>query len=242
MQLFYTPDIRGGYAYFEEEEARHIVQVLRRRAGDELHFVDGEGGYYEGKIDETGKKRCVLSILKEIKPYNQRPFKLHLAVAPTKNISRFEWLLEKATEIGVEEIWPVRCKHSERKTLRPDRLNKILLAAMKQSLKATLPKLHPLRTFSELLASCPQVEQRFIAHCHRPLEQSLFTKYQPQKDVLILIGPEGDFSAEEVQQSLEAGFEEVSLGNSRLRTETAGMVACHTIALKGGERVRRVRE
>lgn len=232
MQLFYTPDVRGDFAYFQEDEARHIVQVLRRKVGDQLCFVDGQGGYYEGNIQETGKKTCVLGIHKAIKPYNERSFSLKMAIAPTKNINRFEWFLEKATEIGVEEIYPILCKHSERKNIRIDRLNKVLIAAMKQSLKAFVPKLHPLQSFSEVLEQNREAKQQYIAHCHRPITESLAAKYQPGKDVVIWIGPEGDFSKPEVGQAIEAGCEEVNLGRSRLRTETAGIVACHTIAIK----------
>lgn len=230
MQRFYTARIENGFAYFEEEEARHIVQVLRRKVGEVLHFVDGKGGLYEGQIEETGKKLCVLSIQKAAQPYTEVA-RRHIAIAPTKNIGRFEWFLEKATEIGVDEITPLLCQRSERQRLRPERLNKILIAAMKQSLRTYLPKLHPLTPFAELLKQSQHYEQCFIAHCGDGPIGPLRQKYQPGKSVLVLIGPEGDFSPEEVQLALDQGLEPVGLGDFRLRTETAGITACHTINL-----------
>lgn len=235
MQLFYCHHIEGDYAYFSEEEARHCVQVLRKKNGDQLSFVDGKGTWFEGEIVETGKKTCVLSILKKTFPYKPLAAKVHLAVAPTKNIARFEWLLEKATEIGVSEISPLYCQRSERKRIRMDRLEKILLAAMKQSLSAWLPRLNELTPFKQFLQNLPasaESSQRFIAHCETEQQIHLGEKYQAGQDVIVLIGPEGDFSKEELELAFQHQFEGVSLGPSRLRTETAGMVACHTIQLQ----------
>lgn len=235
MQLFYTQTIEGDFAYFGAEEARHCVQVLRKKVGDELHFVDGLGGKYVGEIVETGKKTCVLSIKNRVEAYKKPLAKVHLLVAPTKNIARFEWLLEKATEIGVSEITPLLCKRSERKKIREDRLEKILIAAMKQSLNAYLPRLNPLTTFKALtenIAKTNETGQRFIAHCADDNQIHLREKYKGGNDVMILIGPEGDFTAEEIQLAFQNGFEAISLGPNRLRTETAGIAACHTISLE----------
>lgn len=230
MQLFYCPEIHNGTAALPEEEARHCVQVLRHRAGDRIELVDGRGYRYQAEITETGKKRCRLRILSQ-RPVPSHPFHLHIAIAPTKNMDRFEWFLEKATEIGIDEITPLLCHHSERRKLRLDRCERVLLAAMKQSLKAKLPLLHPLTPISDFVAQ-PQWNShpgRFIATCVDGPKIPLKEKTAGLPEVLILIGPEGDFDENELEQAAEAGFQKVSLGPSRLRTETAGVVACHTV-------------
>ncbi len=226
MQLFYTTNIQSDLAYFNEEEARHIVQVLRHQVGDTLHFVDGLGTYYQGEIIEARKKKCTLSILHREPAYKQRNFKLQIAIAPTKNISRYEWFLEKATEIGIDQIIPIQCERSERSRLRLDRLEKVLLSAMKQSLKATLPTLLPLSPLREVLENPDLPELRLMAHCAEGEKTLLGENYQAGQDVLVLIGPEGDFSPAEVELALQQGFHPISLGSSRLRTETAGITAC----------------
>lgn len=226
MQLFYTTDIQGNQAHFSEVEARHAVQVLRHKVGDRLNFVDGQGTFYEGEIIETGKKRCILSILSREESYKQRPFHLTIAIAPTKNINRLEWFLEKTTELGIDTIIPIQCQHSERGKLRLDRLEKVLLSAMKQSLKAQLPKLEPLTPFKKLLQRTDLPHQKYIAHCAEGEKELLGKKYSAGEDVMILIGPEGDFSEQEIQSALSHGFLPTSLGDNRLRTETAGIAAC----------------
>lgn len=230
MYLFYTTKIEGDWATLEEGEARHCAQVLRKQLGDALHFVDGQGGMYKGRLIEVGKKSCRIQIEERIDVVAPSPVNLHLAVAPTKNIDRFEWFLEKATEIGISSITPLLCQRSERRRLRPERLERVLIAAMKQSLKAQLPVLNPFTAFSDFIQS-PFTGQGMIAHCiadnKRPLKQT----YQAGNDVCILIGPEGDFSSEEIDLALQQGFKAVSLGEARLRTETAALVACHSIHL-----------
>ena len=229
MILFYTDDVDGNIARLDVEQARHCVQVLRKKEGDAISFVDGAGGFYEGIIQETGKKKCVIQILKTHHAYNKRPFKLHIAIAPTKNINRLEWFLEKATEIGIDEISLIICHHSERRKVRTDRLRKILVAAMKQSLKAYLPILHEPISFKQFVQT-PRINcLKYIAQGaeNMPLKDN----YQAPKDVLLLIGPEGDFSKEEISLAFANGFQGVNLGSSRLRTETAGIVACHTLNL-----------
>ncbi|MEM6964675.1 MAG: 16S rRNA (uracil(1498)-N(3))-methyltransferase [Bacteroidota bacterium] len=229
MQFFYTENIADGIATFTEEEARH-VHVLRKKVGDVLHFVDGKGGLYQGEIMEVGKRQCSLSILRRTPAFNERKFKLHIAIAPTKNINRLEWFLEKATEIGIEEITPILCDRSERKKIRTDRLRKILLSAMKQSLKAKLPKLNELIDFQDFMND-KIASNKFIAYCNDDKLEHLKKVYSPLTDATILIGPEGDFSTKEIALALENGYKGVSLGKSRLRTETAGVIACHIVEM-----------
>ena len=234
MQLFYTTHIDDQMAFLAGEEAKHCVQVLRHRVGDEINLMDGLGGNYLGSIIEASKNKVSLRILSQHQTYPTRKAKLHLAVAPTKNISRFEWFLEKATEIGIDEITPILCQRSERKVVKPIRLEKIILAAAKQSKNTVLPILNPLTKlsafFKKEMADSPQ---KFIAHCEEDNEIHLMEKYKADRDVIILIGPEGDFSPMEIKTSFENGYAPISLGASRLRTETAGMVACHTVNLLG---------
>jgi len=229
MQLFFTKNINDNIAIFTEEEARHI-KVLRKNIGDQLHFVDGVGGMYLGEIMDIAKKECTLSILQHTPSYNQRNVHLHIGIAPTKNIARLEWFLEKATEIGIDEITPLLCDRSERKKIRTDRLNKILLSAMKQSVKAYMPKLNELTNYSTFIKK-ENNDSKYIAYCNDDNLKHLKTEYSASKNVTILIGPEGDFSQKEIDLALQNGYGGVSLGKSRLRTETAGIVACHTIAI-----------
>jgi len=228
MILFYATDIRDKLIYFSEEEARHAAQVLRRRPGEAVNVVDGRGGWYEATLVEASKKHCVARIDRYLPYYGRRPFRIHIAIAPTKNSNRFEWFLEKATELGVDSITPLLCSHSERRRLRTDRLEKVLLAAMKQSLKAYLPRLEELTPFNGFVRREAEEEgQRFMAYLGPQTKGHLKDNYRPGNDVTILIGPEGDFSEAEIELALAHGFEGVSLGRSRLRTETAGIVACH---------------
>jgi 16S rRNA (uracil1498-N3)-methyltransferase len=237
MNLFFSDDIRGDFAWFDEEEARHGVQVLRKKAGDQIQFVDGEGGWYEGLIEESAKWHLVVKIVSRKEEVGKKNYRLHLAVAPTKSIERFEWFLEKATEIGIDEITPLHCEHSERTKIRNDRLQKILLSAMKQSLRAYLPKLDALTDFEQFLKHLPTtnhhapIKNHFIAHCRSENLPHLKSNLQPAQDVTILIGPEGDFSQREIDLATGHGFQSVSLGEARLRTETAAIVACHTVNL-----------
>ncbi len=233
MQLFYTNDIKGDQAWLREEESRHCVQVLRKKQGDQINFIDGVGGFYVAQIVEANKRACLLKIEKKQEAFDKRPFHLHIAIAPTKNIDRFEWFLEKATEIGVDEITPMICMRSERRKLRPDRLEKILLSAVKQSVKAYLPKLNNLSSFSNLIKkeNYTAGEQCFIATVYKNDAKQLKDQSKAGRKTTIFIGPEGGFSPEEIILSLENNFLAVKLGPSRLRTETAGIVACHTMNL-----------
>ena len=228
MYLFYTHQIDGEWATLAEAEARHCVQVLRMKAGDPIEFVDGQGTWFKGRLVELHKRACRIAIDERQAQDDACPVNLHLAVAPTKNMDRFEWFLEKATEMGISQVTPLLCQRSERRKLRPERLERVLIAAMKQSLKARLPVLNPLQKLSDFL---PKVvaDQQFVAHCMSGEKKLLKDIYLAGKDVCILIGPEGDFTAEEAQLAGQHGFTAISLGAARLRTETAAMVACHSI-------------
>lgn len=229
-QLFYTPRIENGFVYIGEEESRHLLAVLRRKVGDPLQTTDGRGNFYETEITETGKRHAVARIISTVAAPAERPFKLHLAIAPTKQIERFEWLLEKATEIGIDEISPLLCKHSERTTIRVDRLEKILVSAMKQSLRASLPKLNELTPFQSFVKAASGACKR-IAWCTEANLPHLSEAITPGSDIVIAIGPEGDFSQTEIDLALEHGFTGVSLGAARLRTETAGIMAVAAVNL-----------
>lgn len=228
MYLFYTNKIDEEWAVLEEAEARHCVQVLRMKVDDPIQFVDGDGNWYFGRLATLHKKECRIAIERRQTQAPASTVDLHLAVAPTKNIDRFEWFLEKATEIGISQVTPLLCKRSERKKLRPERLERVLIAAMKQSLKAQLPSLRPLQKLEDFLTEV-KAEQKFIAHCNDGEKKLLKDIYRPGKSVCILIGPEGDFLEQEVEVAQQKGFEAISLGEARLRTETAALVACHSI-------------
>jgi len=230
MQLFYIPEIAGNTVTLDADESKHAVKVLRLSSGDKIQIVDGKGGFYLAEILDAHPKSCSISILETQKEFEKRNFSLHVAIAPTKNIDRFEWCLEKCTEIGIDTITPLLSEHSERKVIKSERLEKILVSAMKQSVKAYLPKLNELTRFEELIKT-DFLGEKYIAHCNDGEKQHLQKLVSGGKDVLILIGPEGDFSPEEVEQAKAAGFTEISLGNARLRTETAGVVACHIVNL-----------
>ena len=206
------------------------MRVLRLQAGDELEVVDGAGGYYLAVVTNPHPKHCEFQIKETITEYGKRDYRLHIAIAPTKNIERLEWFIEKCTEIGVDEITPILCRFSERKIIKPERLEKIIVSAAKQSLKAYFPILNPMCSFRDFIQQTT-VSQKFIAHCYEQDKQLLQRVYQKSSDAVILIGPEGDFSLEEVQAAIQHQFQPVSLGSSRLRTETAGIAACHTVAL-----------
>lgn len=230
MQLFYNPSLDNSFKqfFFSPEESKHIVKVLRKKEGDFLSITNGRGYLFEAKVLEANPKKCKAQIVSEEKTI-QGLHTLHIAIAPTKMNDRFEWFLEKATEIGINEITPILCEHSERKVIKSERLEKVLQSAMKQSLQTYLPKLNPMVTFGEFVQSA-RAELKFVAHCHKGEKLELKRRVQADKNVIILIGPEGDFSKEEVDMATEHGFWSISLGRNRLRTETAGLMACATVA------------
>ncbi len=233
MQVFYTQNINNSIILLENNEARHCNQVLRKKVGDQITCFDGKGNWYEGTIIFSNKKKVEIEISKSWEQSNHRNFKIHIAIAPTKNINRLEWFLEKSTEIGIDEITPILCARSERKTVRIDRLEKIILSATKQSLKANLPKLNNLTKFKDFITNVDSQKDihKFIAHCEYETNPQLKDYLVKGKDVLILIGPEGDFHPDEVALALKHNFSPIGLGKERLRTETAGIVACHTVNL-----------
>ena len=229
MYLFYTPNIEMEH-FLSEEESAHCIRVLRYTRGDEILLTDGRGNTYKARISNPHPKHCEFEIISSERQQKSHDFYLHIAIAPTKNIERMEWMVEKCTEIGIDEITPLLCRFSERKQIRTDRLEKIILSASKQSLTPYLPKLNPLTDYNTFINNAHE-ETRFIAHCYKEDKRELKTEIQKGRSCLVLIGPEGDFSEEEVKNALAKGFIPVSLGNSRLRTETAGVVACHTAIL-----------
>ena len=232
MQLFYTPNIEktDKQIIFSKDESRHIAKVLRKNQGDILKVTNGKGFLFTAEIIEANPKQCLAKIIK-VEEEVSKPYRLHLVVAPTKMNDRYEWFLEKATEIGIDEITPIICDHSERKTIKLNRYERVLQSAMKQSLHYRLPVLNEAIDFSEFITT--KIEgQKFIAHCEEDIPRiSLKNEAKEKETVTILIGPEGDFSPEEIKLALENEWRAVSLGDSRLRTETAAIVACHTIAL-----------
>lgn len=228
MYLFYTPDIGAMDYTLSAEESKHCVRVLRLTEGEEVSLVDGRGNWYNGTVTLADPKGCRVNCHEKIENFGKRDFHLHVAIAPTKNIERIEWMLEKCTEMGIDEITLLHTARSERKVVKDERLEKVIVSAMKQSLKAYLPKLHPMTAFKSFVTSCGE-EQKLIAHCNAGEKKRLDEVYLPGKDVVILIGPEGDFSTEEVEWAEKHGFVPITLGQSRLRTETAGIVACHSI-------------
>ncbi|UPQ79134.1 16S rRNA (uracil(1498)-N(3))-methyltransferase [Flavobacterium azooxidireducens] len=231
MQLFYYKDINEHSASFsfDKEESKHIAKVLRKKEGDILFVTNGLGFLFKTEIVIASDSKCTVNIIL-FEKQKEPKFHLHLAVAPTKMNDRYEWFLEKATEIGVHEITPIICDHSERKVIKTERFDKILLSAMKQSNQYFLPILNEPITFKEF-AKKQFNGQKLIAHCEETDKKTLKSVLKLSEDCTILIGPEGDFSVKEIEIALEKQFIPISLGNTRLRTETAAVVACHTVVL-----------
>ncbi|MGB2128961.1 MAG: 16S rRNA (uracil(1498)-N(3))-methyltransferase [Flavicella sp.] len=231
MQLFYNPNIDATHRsfIFDKEESKHIVRVLRKKEGDTLKITNGKGVLFTAEITVSSDKKCQVAIVdasQKIKSWN---YHLHIAVAPTKLNDRMEWFLEKATEIGIDEITPIICSHSERKVVKMERFEKIVQSAMKQSLKYHLPKINKPVSFKEFIA-IEHSGKSYIAHCDDQQKSSFKNEIKPNTDITIMIGPEGDFSPSEIKMALSHNFTPVSLGDSRLRTETAALVACHSVA------------
>lgn len=232
MQLFYHPKAETiqQQLVFDKDESRHIVKVLRKNSGDELLLTNGKGYFFTGEIISANHNKCGVKLLsKDLQ--SALPYSLHMAVAPTKLNDRFEWFLEKATEIGVNEITPVICDHSERTKIKSERYEKIVLSAIKQSLKAYLPKINPVISFNEFIkVQSENNAMKCIAHCEDGIKKGLKEIVIPNASYTILIGPEGDFSTREIELALKNAFQPITLGESRLRTETAAVVAVHSIA------------
>lgn len=230
MHLFYDPRVHGDSVELEEEESKHAIRVLRLSRGDRVVLVDGRGGWYETVISEDHPKRCRLKIERVRQNYRPLPYALHLAVAPTKNMDRFEWFLEKAAEIGITEITPLICQRSERRQVKMERMERILVSAMKQSLKAFKPILHPPVSINEFL-TLKRTGTLGIAHCN-PLDRKHIYELDPSGEYTLLVGPEGDFSEDEVLLAHTSGYIPFHLGSSRLRTETAALYITAAISLR----------
>lgn len=228
MIIFYQPRIREGARFLDPDESRHCAKVLRRKAGDAIRLTDGQGTFYDAVITLSDSRRCEFEITREERE-DRASYRVHIAVAPTRNIERTEWFVEKAVEIGIDIISFIECDHSERANIKPERLHKIAVSAMKQSLRATLPEIRALVPFNQVVATAKE-DQRFIAVAIHDTTQHLM-KTTPGKSSCVLIGPEGDFSGAEVDQALKAGFMAVTLGSHRLRTETAALAATHILQL-----------
>ena len=230
MQLFYTPDIDAASStfYLNEEESKHCIRVLRLQVGDQVQLIDGRGSFYTAAITDAHPKKTKLQIVSVQSDFHKRNHYLHIAIAPTKNIERLEWFLEKATEVGIDEISLIICQRSERKEAKAERLNKIITSAIKQSIKARHPVLNEPIALNKLM-SAPFDGQKFIAHCELGDKLTLKDGLKPFGKYLILIGPEGDFTPKEIDDALNNDFKAITLGESRLRTETAALEACFEV-------------
>ena len=233
MHLFYITDPIAGLLMFSEQESRHCVKALRLKLGDELYLTDGKGNLYRGRIRDNNIKACQIEVLEPINDYPRLPYNLHIGIAPTKNSDRLEWFIEKAVEIGITEITALACERSEHISVKADRVQRLMIAAMKQSLRIDLPTFTPSTSFSAFIQETQnRYAQKYIAYCgalaqNPPLLQKIC---QACQDTLILIGPEGDFSPKEIQQAMDCGFIPVSLGKFRLRTETSALLACAVVS------------
>jgi 16S rRNA (uracil1498-N3)-methyltransferase len=229
MQIFYAPGITGNMWVLDEKESRHCIRVLRMTEGTPVKVIDGKGNLYEGVISLADQKKCVITINNVIREFEKRNYQLHIAISPLKNPERFEWFVEKSVEIGIDEITPLICKNTEKQRIKPDRINSIIISAMKQSLKASMTILNEVISFEDFIQKGFK-GKKLISHCKSDLERvKIDNDYAKGDDVIILIGPEGDFSDYEISRAQAAGYRPVHLGKSRLRTETAGIAACYSI-------------
>jgi 16S rRNA (uracil1498-N3)-methyltransferase len=225
MQLFFCENlVLNSDVILSQEESYHAAQVMRMRSGDVIHLTDGLGHLFKGELLNVDSKKSLVRLVEEL-PLKPATNHLHIAIAPTKNIDRFEWFLEKATEMGIAEITPLLCRYSERKEIKPERLNKVIVAAAKQSHHFMFPRLNPLLKFEDFIKTT-SAENKFIAHCESSEKNDFGKSIIGKKSSLLLIGPEGDFSEQEIQLAISNNYLPVSLGESRLRTETAGVYAC----------------
>jgi 16S rRNA (uracil1498-N3)-methyltransferase len=229
MEIFYAPDISGEDYTLDEKESFHIIRVLRMIKGQEVKLIDGRGNLYSGLIVSPDQKKCIVHITGIIKDYEKRSYRLHIAISPLKNPERFEWFIEKSVEIGIDEITPLISKNTEKTGIKAERINNLIISAMKQSLKATKTILNDPCSFKEFITDHSE-GMRMIAHCEKdPGKRSIADVCKKNIDAIILIGPEGDFRKEEIDSAIEKGYIPVHLGTSRLRTETAGVAACHSV-------------
>lgn len=227
--LFYQPAIQYGSHFLDPEESRHATKVLRKKASDTIHITDGKGVLYTCKITDPRPDKCAF-VIESSEREKAKNFSIHIAIAPTKNPDRIEWFVEKSIEIGIDEISFIECDNSERTSIKLERIEKLAISAMKQSLKLTLPKIHPIRRLQEFI-KIDLTGKKFIAYVDSANPDELFKMAEPGDSYIVLIGPEGDFSPAELELALQNGYKKVALGPSRLRTETAGLAACHTLNL-----------
>jgi 16S rRNA (uracil1498-N3)-methyltransferase len=229
MQIFYAPDISGSTYTLDENESRHLIRVLRMTKGSGVRLIDGKGNLFDGIINNPDQNKCTIIITGRITDFEKRNYKLHIAISPLKNPERFEWFIEKSVEIGIDEITPLICKNTEKPGIKTDRVNNLIISAMKQSLKATKPVLNETCYLKDFISMKPDAIL-MIAHCNDSLvRKSVSEVYTKGRNAIILVGPEGDFTREEIDSAANSGFIPVHLGTSRLRTETAGIAVCHSI-------------
>lgn len=238
MELFYSDNISAGQVLLDQEQSTHCVRVLRHREGDTISVIDGQGSLYECRLVDADPKAAVATVIGRTPDFGTHPYHLTMAVCPTKNIDRFEWFAEKATEIGVDVIAPVFGDRSERRVLKTDRIRRLAVSATKQSLKGRVPEVREPVSVAEFVASAPEGSLRLICYCEddesRRISMQDALAASDVRDVVVLIGPEGDFSPEEVSAALSSGWKPVHLGSSRLRTETAAVVAATAVYLRLG--------
>jgi 16S rRNA (uracil1498-N3)-methyltransferase len=229
MQIFYAPDISDNIHVLDETESKHLIRVLRMARGGEVKLIDGRGNLFTGIIKDPDQRRCIIEVTAVIKDFEKRNYNLHIAISPLKNPERFEWFIEKSVEIGVDEITPIICRNTEKSGIKAQRINNLIISAMKQSLKATKTVFNEPCSFGDILTCCHD-RIRMIAHCNTsPMRHGISEVCPKNMNSLILIGPEGDFSSDEIEMAVNRNFIPVHLGPSRLRTETAGIAACHSI-------------
>jgi 16S rRNA (uracil1498-N3)-methyltransferase len=229
MHIFYAPDITGDYYILDDNESKHCIRVLRMTKGTIVRLVDGKGNLYEGYISNPDSKKCTIAVTGIIKDFEKRNYRLHIAISPLKNPERFEWFIEKSVEIGIDEITPLICRNTEKPGIKLERINNLIISAMKQSLKTTKTILNDPCLFTDFLNK-DSAGTRMIAHCNSSFNRNKISDiYSKNENAIILIGPEGDFSEDEINNATVADFRQVHLGQSRLRTETAGVAACHSI-------------
>ncbi|MDQ1332647.1 MAG: Ribosomal small subunit methyltransferase [Bacteroidota bacterium] len=229
MQIFYAPDIDGISYTLDERESKHTIRVLRMREGDPVRLIDGKGNLYEGVIKDPDPKRCLVKIESAIRNFEKRNYRLHIAISPLKNPERFEWFVEKSVELSIDEITPLICRNTEKPGIKAERIRGIIISAMKQSLKALEPRLNKPCSFNDFIKQ-PHPGKLMIAHCNNKMERKGIAEiYSKGDEAVILIGPEGDFSEEEIKSTLSKNFTQIHLGPGRLRSETAGVSACHSI-------------
>jgi 16S rRNA (uracil1498-N3)-methyltransferase len=229
MQIFYAPDIAGNIYALDEKESKHIIRVLRMTKGSAVRLIDGKGNLYQGIISDPDQKKCIIAVTGKTADFEKRGYRLHIAISPLKNPERFEWFIEKSVEIGIDEITPLVCRNTEKPGIKYERINNLIISAMKQSLKSTKPILNEPCRFKDFIDE-ESHGLRFIAHCDSSTERNKISDVYPgNMDATILIGPEGDFTREEIDSAINRKFIPVRLGPSRLRSETAGVAACHSI-------------